>query len=55
MLQSRECSDKCGDAEEEMYRVRHCDEVEEVAAGVGAEEDMLCGELVPGQPLACKE
>ena len=31
------------------------DEVEEVAALVGAEEDVLGGELAPGDPLAGEE
>ena len=38
-----------------MHGVGDGDEVEEVATGVGAEEDVLGGELVPGDPLAGEE
>ena len=47
--------DECGDAEEEMSGVRDGDEVEEVAARVGVEEDVLRGELRPGDPLTGEE
>ena len=54
-LQDHERGDEGGDAEEEMDGVGDGDEVEEVAAGVGAEVDVLGGELVPGGPLAGEE
>ena len=54
-LERGECDDEGDDAEDEMHGVRDGDEVEEVAAGVGAEEDVLRGELVPGDPLAGEE
>src|ERR1700679_2647489 len=39
------------DAEDEVGAVRSGDEVEEVAAGVGGEEEALGSEVVPGHPL----
>src|SRR5215472_13809881 len=44
--------DQCGDADEKVRRVRDGDQVEKVTTGVGVEEDMLRGELRPGDPLA---
>jgi len=43
------------DAKEEMDGVNAGDEIEEVAALVGLEEDVLEGELTPGDPLTAKE
>ena len=43
------------DAEEEMYGVGDGDEIEEVAAWIGVEEDVLRGELIPCHPLAGEE
>ena len=39
------------DAEDEVGAVRSGDEVEEVAAGIGGEEEALGGEVFPGHPL----
>ncbi len=50
-----ERGDERGDAEEEVGGVCDGDEVEEVAARVGVEEDVLRGELCPGDPLAGEE
>ena len=54
-VQADEGGDEGSDADEEMQRMGDCDEVEEFAAGVGAEEDVLGGELAPGHPLAGEE
>jgi len=54
-VQADEGGDEGSDADEEMQRMGDCDEVEELAAGVGAEEDVLGGELAPGHPLAGEE
>ena len=54
-VKTDECGDERADAYEEMQRVGDRDEVEEFAAGVGAEEDVLGGELAPGHPLAGEE
>ena len=50
-----EGGEECGDSEEEMDRVDARNEVEEMAALIGAEEDTLGGEFAPGYPLAGKE
>src|SRR5579875_797133 len=42
-------------AEDKVGAVRAGDEVEEVAAGVGGEEEALRGEVFPGHPLADEE
>lgn len=47
--------DEAEDAEDEVDSVDSGDEVEEMAAGVGEEEDVLQGELGPGDPLADEE
>src|ERR1700679_981579 len=44
-----------GDAKEEMNCVDAGDEIEEVAALVGLEEDVLGGEFAPGDPLAAEK
>ena len=54
-LEGCESDDEGDDAEDEMHGMGDGDEVEEVAAGVGAKEDVLGGELVPGDPLAGEE
>src|ERR1700748_2203934 len=54
-VEADKCREQGPQAEEEVYCVDARDEVEEVAALVGAEEDVLCGELMPGAPLSKKE
>ena len=54
-VESGEGCDERSDAEEEMDGVDSGDEVEEVAALVGLEEDVLGGEFAPGDPLADEE
>lgn len=54
-LQGRQSDDKSDDAKEEMHGMGDGDEIEEVATWIGAEEDVLCGELVPCDPLAGEE
>ena len=54
-VEAGEGGDEGGDAEEEMDRVDAGDQVEEVAALVGFEEDVLDCELTPGDPLACEK
>lgn len=54
-LEGRQCGDEAADAEEQMHGVGDGDEVEEVAARVGAKEDVLRGELIPGDPLTGEE
>ena len=54
-VEGGEGSDEYGDADEEVDGVDSGDEVEEVAALAGAEEDVLGGELTPGYPLAGQE
>ena len=43
------------DAEDKVSAMRPGDEVEEVAAGIGGEEEALGGEVIPGHPLADEE
>ena len=50
-VESDEGGDEGCDAEEEVDGVDAGDEVEEVAALVGAEEDLLGGQLAPCGPL----
>jgi hypothetical protein len=54
-VEAGEGSDKYGDAQEEVGAVDPGDEVEEVTALVCTEEDVLGGELAPGDPLAGEE
>jgi hypothetical protein len=54
-VQTGECGDERDDAEEEMDGVYAGDQVEEVTALVGAEEDVLGGELTPADPLTGEE
>ena len=54
-VESNEGADEDSDSEKEMEGVDAGDEIEEVAALVGAEEDVLGGEFLPGDPLAGQE
>jgi hypothetical protein len=55
-VEAGEGGDEGGDAEEEMDGVDAGDQVEEVAALIAAaEQDVLAGELTPGDPLAGEE
>lgn len=51
-VEADEGGDESRDAEEEMDGVDAGDQVEEMAALVGAKEDVLDGELTPRDPLA---
>jgi len=54
-LEEQESCDEADDSQEQMDGMGNGDEVEEMAAGIGAEEDLLRGELIPGGPLASEE
>ena len=50
-VQADQRGDEAKDAEDEVDSVDPSDQVEEVAAGVGEEEDVLGGKLYPSNPL----
>src|ERR1700683_64702 len=50
-----ESEDEGADAEQEVDAVGSGDEIEEVAVGIGGEEEALLGELLPCDPLADEE
>jgi len=54
-IEASEGRDEGGDTQEEVDRVDAGDEVEEVAALVGLEEDVLDGKLSPCCPLSGEE
>jgi hypothetical protein len=54
-VEASEGGEKGGDSEEEVNGVNASDEVEEMAALVGLEEDVLAGQLAPRYPLTCEE
>jgi len=55
LVEADERNGESCDAEEEVDSVGVGDEEEEVAAGIGAEEDVFRGELAPADPLTGEE